>query len=241
MAIISSKAIVISSIKYSDTSLIVRLYTKEVGLVSFLLKGVLKSKKGKLRTAYFQPLNQLSIIFSHQQKRNLQLLKEAQVIHVYESIHTSIVKQSIVLFLSEVLTSAIQEEENNNLLYEYIENSLIWFDSHEQTSNFHLLFLLNLTKFLGFYPDVSQSHKKGFHLREGLFTDDLQLKEVIKGNEIFQFKKLLGINFDKIGYMNFSKTERQRLLQTLIRYFELHLGGFRIPKSLAVLETVFSK
>ncbi len=241
MAIISSKAIVISSIKYSDTSLIVRLYTKEVGLVSFLLKGVLKSKKGKLRTAYFQPLNQLSIIFSHQQKRNLQLLKEAQVIHVYESIHTSIVKQSIVLFLSEVLTSAIQEEENNNLLYEYIENSLIWFDSHEQISNFHLLFLLNLTKFLGFYPDVSQSHKKGFHLREGFFTDDLQLKEVIKGNEIFQFKKLLGINFDKIGYMNFSKTERQRLLQTLIRYFELHLGGFRIPKSLAVLETVFSK
>ena len=241
MAIISSKAIVISSIKYSDTSLIVRLYTKEVGLVSFLLKGVLKSKKGKLRTAYFQPLNQLSIIFSHQQKRNLQLLKEAQVIHVYESIHTSVVKQSIVLFLSEVLTSAIQEEENNNLLYEYIENSLIWFDSHEQTSNFHLLFLLNLTKFLGFYPDVSQSHKKGFHLREGLFTDDLQLKEVIKGNEIFQFKKLLGINFEKIGYMNFSKTERQRLIQTLIRYFELQLGGLRIHKSLAVLETVFSK
>ena len=97
MAIISTKAIVISTIKYSDTSLIVRLYTKEVGLVSYLLKGILKSKKGKLRTAYFQPLTQLSIISSHQEKRNLQLLKEAQVIHVYESIHTSIVKQSIVL------------------------------------------------------------------------------------------------------------------------------------------------
>ena len=68
MTVISSKAIVISTIKYSDTSLIVRLYTEEVGLVSFLLKGVLKSKKGKLRTAYFQPLNQLSIIFSHQEK-----------------------------------------------------------------------------------------------------------------------------------------------------------------------------
>ena len=105
---------------------------------------------------------------------------------------------------------------------------------------FHLLFLLNLTKFLGFYPDVSQSNKNGFHLSEGFFTDNLQIKEVIKGNEINQFKKLLGINFDKIEYMNFSKTERQRLLQTLIRYFELHLGGFRIPKSLAVLETVFS-
>jgi DNA repair protein RecO (recombination protein O) len=160
---------------------------------------------------------------------------------VYESIHTSVVKQSIVLFLSEILTSAIQEEENNTLLYEYLESSLIWFDSHEQISNFHLLFLLNLTKFLGFYPDVSQSNKNGFHLREGFFTDDLQDKEVIKGTEINQFKKLLGINFDTVKYMNFSKTERQRLLQTLIRYFELHLGGFRTPRSLAVLETVFSK
>ena len=241
MTVISSKAIVISTIKYSDTSLIVRLYTEEVGLVSFLLKGVLKSKKGKLRTAYFQPLNQLSIIFSHQEKRNLQLLKEAQIIHVYQTIYTSITKQSIVLFLSEVLSSAIQEEENNTLLYKYLEHSLMWLDSHEHISNFHLLFLLNLTKFLGFYPDVSQSNKNGFHLSEGFFTDNLQIKEVIKGNEINQFKKLLGINFDKVEYMNFSKTERQKLLQTLIRYFELHLGGFRIPKSLAVLETVFSK
>ena len=241
MAIISTKAIVIGTIKFSDTSLIVKLYTEKVGLVSFLLKGILKSKKGKLRTAYFQPLNQLSVIFSHQEKRNLQLLKEAQVIHVYETIYTSIVKQSIVLFLSEILTSAIQEEENNTLLYEYLEHSLIWLDSHDQISNFHLLFLLNLTKFLGFYPDVSQSDKNGFHLSEGFFTDHLQIKEVIKGNEINQLKKLLGIHFDNVEYINYSKTERQRLLQILIRYFELHLGGFRVPKSLAVLETVFSK
>ena len=78
-------------------------------------------------------------------------------------------------------------------------------------------------------------------MSEGFFTDHLQIKEVIKGNEINQFKKLLGIHFDNVEYINYSKTERQRLLQILIRYFELHLGGFRVPKSLAVLETVFSK
>tara|TARA_B100000787_G_scaffold153966_1_gene128497 strand:+ start:24695 stop:25420 length:726 start_codon:yes stop_codon:yes gene_type:complete len=241
MAIISTKAIVISAIKYSDTSLIVRLYTKEVGLVSYLLKGILKSKKGKLRTAYFQPLTQLSIIASHQEKRSLQLIKEVQVIHAYDSIHTSVVKQSIVLFLSEILTNAIQEEENNTLLYDYLESSFIWLDSHQQISNFHFPFLLNLTKFLGFYPDISQSKKSGFNLREGYFTDDLQDKEVVKGIEINQLKKLLGINFDTLEYINFSKTERQKILQILIRYFELHLDGFRIPKSLAVLETVFSR
>ena len=240
MAILSSKAIVISTIKYSDTSLIVRLYTKEVGLVSFLLKGVLKSKKGKLRTAYFQPLNQLSIIFSYQEKRNLQLLKEAQVIHVYETIYTSITKQSIVLFLSEVLSSAIQEEETNTLLYEYLEHSLIWLDSHEQISNFHLLFLLNLTKFLGFYPDVSQSNKNGFHLSEGFFTDNLQIKEVIKGNEINQFKKLLGINFDKLNDIKMSQKSRRELISHLMVYYQHHLDGFKTPKSIHILNEVFS-
>jgi DNA repair protein RecO (recombination protein O) len=228
MGIISTEAIVISTIKYSDTSLIARLYTKELGLVSYLLKGILKSKKGKLRTAYFQPLTQLSIIAKHQEKRNLQILSEAKVIHSYKTIYTSVVKQSIVLFISEILTSAIQEEENNNLLYDYLKNSFIWFDSHHQISNFHLLFLMNLTKFLG------------FHLREGLFTNH-QGTDIIKGIKLIQFKRLLGTKFDDIEEINFSKTERQQLLQIIIRYFELHLGGFRMPKSLAVLETVFSR
>jgi DNA repair protein RecO (recombination protein O) len=241
MGDVSTKAIVISAIKYSDTSLIVKLYTKEIGLVSYLLKGILKSKKGKLKTAYFQPLTQLNIVASHQKNRNLQILKEAQVIHVYNSLHTTIVKQSIVMFVSEILSNAIQEEENNSLLYDYLERSFIWFDSHEQISNFHLLFLLNLTKFLGFYPDTFDFHLKGFHLEEGLFTENINEKEIIKADELIQFKKLLGINFDSVENINFTKTQRQKLLQTLIRYFELHLGGFRKPKSLAVLETVFSR
>tara|TARA_R110001632_G_scaffold8386_2_gene33113 strand:- start:8511 stop:9236 length:726 start_codon:yes stop_codon:yes gene_type:complete len=241
MAIVSTKAIVISAIKYSDSSLIVKLYTKEIGLVSYLLKGILKSKRGKLKTAYFQPLTQLNIVASHQEKRNLQLLKEAQVIHVYNSIHTTIIKQSIVLFLSEILSSAIQEEENNTQLYEYLESSFIWFDSHQYISNFHILFLLNLTRFLGFYPDTSNSHLHGFHLEEGFFTENVHEKEIVKGDELNQFKKLLGINFDTVEDISFSKAQRQGLLQMLIRYFELHLGGFRTPKSLAVLEAVFSR
>jgi len=241
MADVTTKAIVISAIKYSDTSIIVKLYTKEVGLVSYLLKGILKSKKGKLKIAYFQPLTQLNIVASHQKNRNLQILKEAQVIHVYNSLHTTIVKQSIVMFVSEILSSAIQEEENNSLLYDYLERSFIWFDSHEHISSFHLLFLLNLTKFLGFYPDTSNSNLNGFHLEEGLFTENMNEKEIIKADELIQFKKLLGINFDSVENINFTKIQRQKLLQTLIRYFELHLGGFRKPKSLAVLETVFSR
>ncbi|MFY0631981.1 MAG: DNA repair protein RecO [Flavobacteriaceae bacterium] len=240
MALLSTKAIVISAIKYSDSSLIAKIYTKEAGLRSYLIKGVLKSKKGKLKAAYFQPLTQLSIVVSHQEKRNLHSIREAHVIHVYQSIHTMILKQSMAMFLAEIMSNAIQEEEPNTLLYEYLEKSFIWLDSHDKISNFHLLFLLNLTKFLGFYPDTSESELNGFHLREGLFTNQLNEKEVIKGAELIQFKKLLGIHFDMVD-ISFSKNERQSVLQVLIRYFELHLGGFKKPKSLAVLEAVFSR
>lgn len=241
MAILSTKAIVVSAIKYSDSSLIVRLYTKEAGLSSYMIKGVLKSKRGKLKAAYFQPLTLLSVVASHQEKRNLQSLREAQVNHIYKTIHTDIVKQSVTMFLSEILSSSIQEEETNELLYEYLENSFLWLDSHESIANFHLLFLLNLTKFLGFYPDISDINKSGFHLQEGIFTDSQYEKEIVKGDEIVQFKKLLGINFDCIESVNFSKRQRQELLRMLIRYFELHLDGFKNPKSLDVLEAVFSR
>lgn len=241
MAISSTKAIVISSIKYSDSSLIVRLYTQQYGLVSYMLKGVLKSKRGKLKAAYFQPLTLLKVVCSHQEKRSLQSLREAQLTQLYQKIPIDIVKQSVVLFLSEVLSNSIKEEENNELLFEYLENSFLWLDSNENSSNFHLLFLLNLTKFLGFYPDTSENHKNGFHLREGIFTNDLHDKEIVTGDEIVQLKKLLGINFDAIDSVKFSKSQRQALLKMLIRYFELHLEGFKSPKSLGVLEAVFSR
>ena len=241
MAIISTKAIVVSALKYSDSSLIVRLYTKQAGLSSYMIKGVLKSRKGKLKAAYFQPLTLLSIVASHQEKRNLQSLKEVEVNHIYKTIHTDIVKQSIVMFLSEIMSSSIQEEEANELLFEYIENAFLWLDSHESIANFHLLFLLNFTKFLGFYPDTSNVSKNGFHLQEGTFTDFQHDKEIVRGGEIVQFKKLLGINFDCIESVNFSKKQRQELLRMLIRYFELHLDGFKNPKSLDVLEAVFSR
>ena len=241
MAITSTKAIVVSSLRYSDSSLIVKLYTKQFGLVSYLVRGILKSKKGKLKAAYFQPLTLLNIITNYQEKKGLQTIREAQVTNVYSTLHSDIVKQSLVMFLSEVISSSIQEEESNDLLYDYLENSFLWLDSHDNISNFHLLFLLNLSKFLGFYPDSTNDRLQGFHLVEGVYTDQLHEKDVIKGKDFFQFKKLLGINFDTLETINFSKSERGDLLRMLIRYFELHLGGFRTPKSLEVLETVFSR
>lgn len=239
MPVVITKALVLNALKFSDTSLIVKCFTEEEGVKSYLLRGVLKSKKGKLKPAYFQPLTQLQITASHSNKNTLNSIKEAQVVHHYETIYTSIVKQSIVLFLSEILSGIIKEEEENRQLFEYLEAGLIWLDTHDSIANFHLLFLLNLTRFLGFYPDVQQG-TVGFSLLEGRFTNTLIDKTTISGDELISFKKLLGINFDAIHKISFNKKERQRVLQIIIRYFELHLDGFKKPKSLSVLETVFT-
>ena len=240
MAVVTTKAIVLSTLKYSDSSLIVKSYTQEEGLKSYLIRGILKAKKGGLKIAYFQPLNQLNIVASKRNKVSLNTIKEAQISYPYTRIYKNIIKQSVVLFLSEVLSYSIKEEEKNNALFEYIETGLVWLDLHDKVANFHLLFLLNLTRFLGFYPDLTEKEKIGFDLLEGNFTDVTSQKNVIYENNFYQFKKLLGINFDSIENVSFNKQERQVVLKIIIQYFELHLDGFKKPKSLQILETVFS-
>ena len=240
MAVISTKAIVLSSLKYSDSSLIVKCYTFEEGAKSYLVRGILKAKKGGLKVAYFQPLNQLKMVVNHNNKGALNSIKEVHITYPYKSIYTNIVKQSIVLFLSEILSHCIQEEEENTALFDYLETAFIWLDVHDQIADFHLLFLLNLTRFLGFYPDISDSDRSGFNLLEGNFTNASYQKNVITGNDFYKFKKLLGIDFDDINKVFFNKKERQSLLKIIIQYFELHFDGFRTPKSLQILESVFN-
>jgi DNA repair protein RecO (recombination protein O) len=239
MPIITTNAIVLSSLKFGDTSLIVKCFTQLDGVKSYMVRGVLKAKKGGLKVAYFQPLTQVKLVANHNTKNTLNTIKEIQVLRPYQTIYQDIVKQSITFFLSEVVSNVIQEEEANDSLYVFLETSFNWLDSHEKIANFHLVFLLKLTNFLGFYPDISDIEKNGFHLLEGFFTDETVDKNVISGNDFHQFKKLLNTNFENIEQLLYSKSERQQVLQVLISYYKLHIDSFRNPKSLDVLEVVF--
>ena len=111
-------AIVLSTVKYSEADLIARLYTRELGRQSYMLKGVRKSRKGKLRISYFQPLIQLEIETQHKGKGSLEYIKEAHVTPVYDAIHTDIIKSSVVLFFSEVLTQLLTEQQPDGDLYD---------------------------------------------------------------------------------------------------------------------------
>ena len=104
---ITTKAIVLSSLKYGDTSLIVRAFTQSDGIKSYLLKGVLASKKAKIRPAYFLPLMQLEIQANHKNKGTLESIRDVRVGIPYQTMHTDIVKNSVVLFLAEMLGNSI--------------------------------------------------------------------------------------------------------------------------------------
>jgi DNA repair protein RecO (recombination protein O) len=237
---VTTKAIILTSLKYGDTSLIVKAFTASDGLKSYLLKGVLSSKKGKLKTAYFQPLTQLEIVANHRNKDTLETIREAKVNYHYQTLHSQIAKNAMTQFLAEMLSNSIHEEESNQGLFEYIEASLQWLDTNDEISNFHLHFLINLTRYLGFYPDTNDINSNYFDLLEGEFTNIPSLNPVLTGENLIFFKKVLGINFDEIHTIKMNKANRQELLKSLVLYFELHLQGFRKPKSLAILNEVFS-
>ncbi|AYN69512.1 DNA repair protein RecO [Euzebyella marina] len=237
---VRTKAIVLSALKYGDTSLIVKAFTASEGLKSYLLKGVLASKKGKVKAAYFQPLTQLEIIAYHKNKGTLESIRETKVSYHYQTLHADIAKNAMTLFLAEMLSNSIHEEEANPSLFEFLEASLQWFDTHDSIANFHIFLLLRLTKYLGFYPDADNIDASYFDLLEGEFTDTPSLNPMLADTNLDFFKTFLGINFDGIKSIKMNKKNRQELLNSLVSYYELHLQGFRKPRSLAVLNEVFS-
>lgn len=236
----TTNAIVLSKLKYRDNDLIVSCYTQNFGVLSFLLRGVLKSKKGNTKIAYFQLLSQIQIVIDYKPNRALHTIKEVKINTFYTSLHTQVVKSTIVMFLADVLTMALKEEESNLELFSFLEQKLDWLDKHEKISNFHLLFLLQLTKYLGFYPDTSLVEFPYFNLSSGLFENKPYGKYSVSDENLEFLKLFLGIIFDDVATIKMTAKQRQRFLDMLLLFYELHLGHFKKPKSLAVFSQVFS-
>ncbi|GLB50772.1 DNA repair protein RecO [Neptunitalea lumnitzerae] len=237
---VTTRAIVLHAHKYGDTSLIVKLYTETSGVKSYLLRGVLTSKKGKTKAAYFQPLMQLEVVATHKQSAALNSISEVKVAYPYVSVHTNIVKNTLVFFLVEVLYAVLQEEEENKALFQYVSSLLQWLDVHDEVANFHVYFMLHLTRFLGFFPDEDSEGAPYFDLVEGMFLDRKVSEQYLEDEQLELFKRLLKTNLDALHSIKMSKVNRRELLEKMLVFYQLHLDGFRKPKSLKVLSGIMA-
>ncbi|HZH69901.1 MAG TPA: DNA repair protein RecO, partial [Flavobacteriaceae bacterium] len=237
--LLTTQAIVITTVKYGEADLIAKCFTESSGIKSYLLKGILKSKKGKLRVSLFQPFTILEIQAYHKDKGTLEYIKEAKIETSLTTIHNTIAKSSIVLFLSESLKNIIREEEKNTPLFDYLKTAIQWLDTHEASPVFHHHFLLHLTKFLGFYPDDMQSEHSYFNAAEGVFQTNDTTVYCFEMGPNHLFKQLLKTPLENLPLLHPKKTERQYTLELLLTYYQLHLHEFKRPKSLAVLQSVF--
>lgn len=239
--ILSTEGIVLHSIKYSDTSIIARIYTRELGLQSYLVPGVRK-KKSSIKNSLFQPLSIFEMVVYNNDKHELQRIKEISSLKQYYQIPSNIKKTSIAIFLSEVLVNCLKEQESNPKLFEFLKQSFFFLDeAKEKIADFHLLFLMQLTRHLGFYPNLKHNiNKPVFNLKEGVCQhpgnhSQYDLDEQFSGF----FEKLCQLNYEDLNDFSMPSHLRKKLLEKIIEYYKLHMEGFKDIKSLSVLEAVF--
>lgn len=236
----NTRGIVFQQFKYSESSIIAKIYTEEFGLQSYIVKGV-RSRKAKIKPAFFQPLNLLDLVVYHKEGKGLNHLREVKMAFAYQSIPIDVTKRSMLFFLNELLYRSIREETPNPSLFEWLFHSLTWLDlSDDNIVNYHLVFMIQLTRFLGFYPKKNPGESLVFYdLQEGQFTSRMpEHSNYITGKSVKLLKELLEATFELSGTIGIGNADRRLMLEMLVTYYQLHLPGFGEMKSLEVLKAV---
>ena len=236
----STEGIIFRTINYSDSNIIAKIYTRHFGLQSYMVRGA-RSKKSKVKANLLQPMTQVQIEVSQKGKSNIHTINELHCHKPYHSMPFDVVKNSILIFINEILYKAIKEEEQNENLFDFIQNSLDILDlKEEEYANFHLLFMLQLSRYLGFHPQgIYADNTPVFNLQDGIFVSSPPLHPYyIESSLAFSLYKMLNLGFDTLSNSVISGASRQDLLKTLLIYYELHLSGFKDVRSHLVLEEV---
>lgn len=229
--------------KYTDSSIIAKIYTELFGLQTFIVSGT-RSKKSSVKANLFQPLALIDIVIYHKEKKQLQRIKEIHIESPFISIPYNFSKSSIALFLNEILYKTIREEEPDANLFQFVYSSLQIFDlKKDNWINFHLLFMVQLTKYLGFYPQGNfPENINYFDLKEGRFQKTQPPHPRFLSSSLSTlFSQLLGSTYDTLSNNIISNFSRRELLEQLIVYYQLHGTGIYEINSHHVLEEVIAK
>lgn len=240
--LVKTEAIVLHSLKYGENKLIVDLFTRSNGRLTVVMP-LSSSPKSKTKKQLFQPLSLLEVVFDIRPRVTMYKLKEARVFCPYMSIPFNPFKISISLFISEFLSKALRGEQGNDILFTYITTSLRWFYGRDtKFANFHIVFIMRLARFLGFYPNL-EGYYGGccFDMRSGCFCGSLPLhSDYLTPADAQLMRLMMRMDYHNMHLFRMSHNERNRLLDVILQYYRLHLPDFTTMKSLDVLRELFT-
>ena len=224
----TTRGIILSYIKYGETSIIVRIFTELFGKQSYLVQGVRKTK-AKHSIALFQPLMPLDMVVYHKKHATLHRIIEAKCHTPISNILADLKKATIATFLTELLSKVLYEEEHTETLFDFLLQSIVRLEALEDKYElFYLKFMIQLGRYLGFGCDAAseinqQLIRYGFHVK--LQETELALLDALINKEIS--------NIDTPG-----KQSLRNSLAALVRYFQLHIDTLDTLKSLSVLQEI---
>lgn len=234
--LVKTRGIVLNFIKFRESSIIVRIYTEELGLQSYIVNSV--RKKGTAsRIALFQPFTLLDMVV-YPGKGGLTRISEYKCSHQFSTVPYDIRKSSILLFLSEVVSRTVREEEENRPLFDFLHNAILAFDQMEAGfENFHLVFLLHLAGYLGFGVSSAEEVISQVAFETG--------GSAVLGNSLMQLQPLEPYLQELLRRNESARLPngkvRRELLHLLVKYFQLHVDNLGEIKSLPVLSEVLSE
>jgi len=234
------QGIVLQSIRYGDTSLVVKVLTRNQGLRSYMVKGAF-NRNAKTRAALFQNLHLINYVEAGKpNKGSLGYMKDVQLTSVYQSLPFVMNKSAILMYISELLTKTITEQEQNEALFDFIVRSLLWLDLVEQDyANFPLYFTLELTRHLGFYPKANHQPGYCFDMMEGNFAHDYPLHPYyFDAAAATLLATLINAGIDEACHIPLNVSQRRSMLDGLITFMRLHAPVIKDFHSYEVLKSV---
>lgn len=244
--VFNTKGIVIRTVKYGETSVIVAIYTELFGIQSYIVNGIrTATKKNPGKAGLFQPAAILDLVVYHNELKNLQRLKEFKWGYLYQHVYSDVLKNAVALFMIELLQKTLKQPEHNPDLFHFIEDAFIHLDESKQlvTANYPLYFALHLAAFLGFRFSDDYSEQNSFlDLQEGEFVHEQPIHPYFLGGQYsFLTSQLLKtMQPHELDELRINKDTRRVLLQAYQNFYALHIADFGTLKTLPVLHEVLS-
>lgn len=244
MQIHNTKAVVLRTVKYGETSIIATMYTELFGLQSYIVKGVRKTNKKGGQVNYYQPGALLHLQAYHNELKHLQFIKETQWHYLFTDVFFNVMKNAVAMYMIELLQHTLKQPENNPDLYYAIEEALMQLDKNNETfaANLPLYFTLRLCTELGFQIQGSYSITTPvLDLHEGLFVkEEPQHVSSISGDLAHTTSKLANIHFySELENIKLNQSLRRELLAAYQTYMKYHVAGFGELRSLKILQEIF--